>query len=168
MPYLFAEAQASIAQGLPLSLRAMCIEFPDDPTSWYLDRQFMVGPSILAAPIFEESGEVEFYLPKGKWTSYFTGETRDGPGWFTETHGFGTLPLYVRENTVLVLGSEKAIGAVYDYTEDVEVRLYGAQEGARASLVDNDGNEVGILEVGADGEVKDTSALKGEFTVKKV
>ncbi|KAL9948331.1 hypothetical protein D7B24_003458 [Verticillium nonalfalfae] len=168
MPYLFAEAQASVAQGLPLSLRAMCIEFPDDQTSWYLDRQFMVGPSILAAPIFEESGEVEFYLPKGKWTSYFTGETRDGPGWFTETHGFGTLPLYVRENTVLVLGSEKAIGAVYDYTEDVEVRLYGAQEGAKASLVDNDGNEVGILEVGADGEVKDTSALKGEFTVKKV
>ncbi|KAM0278978.1 hypothetical protein ACHAQH_004844 [Verticillium albo-atrum] len=168
MPYLFAEAQASIAQGLPLSLRAMCIEFPDDPTSWYLDRQFMVGPSILAAPIFEESGEVEFYLPKGKWTSYFTGETRNGPGWFTETHGFGTLPLYVRENTVLVLGSEKAVGAVYDYTEDVEVRLYGAQEGAKASLVDNDGNEVGILEVGADGEVKDTSALKGDFTIKKV
>ncbi|ROT36287.1 alpha-xylosidase [Sodiomyces alkalinus F11] len=168
MPYLFAEAQKSVEQGLPLSLRAVLVEFPEDPTSWFLDRQFMVGPNLLAAPVFEESGEVEFYLPQGKWTSYFTGEVRDGPGWFREKHGFGTLPLYVRENTVLVLGSEKAVGAVYDYTEDVEVRLYQVREGAKASLVDTEGNEVGVLEVGSDGKLKDVSVLKGNFAVKEL
>ncbi|KAH6678868.1 alpha-xylosidase [Plectosphaerella plurivora] len=168
MPYIFAEAQASVEAGLPVSLRAMCLEFPEDPTSWFLDRQFMVGSNIVAAPVFEESGEVQFYLPKGKWTSYFTGEVLEGPAWFTETHGFGTLPLYVRENTVLVLGSEKAVGAVYDYTQDVEVRLYKVQEGAKATLVDGEGNEIGVLEVGSDGKLKDTSALKGDFVVTEL
>jgi len=55
MPYIFAQAQQAVEQGLPLSLRAMCLEFPDDPTSWFLDRQFMFGDSLLVAPIFEES-----------------------------------------------------------------------------------------------------------------
>uniref|UniRef100_L2GAH3 alpha-D-xyloside xylohydrolase n=1 Tax=Colletotrichum fructicola (strain Nara gc5) TaxID=1213859 RepID=L2GAH3_COLFN len=168
MPYIFSQAQAAVEQGIPLSLRAMCIEFPDDPTSWYLDRQFMLGPSILAAPIFEESGEVEFYLPKGKWTSYFSGESRDGPGWFKETHGFGTLPLYVRENTVLVLGSSNAVGAVYDYRRDVEVRLYQVKEGAKAAVVDSEGKELGVLEVGADGKLKDMTLLNGKITITEL
>lgn len=168
MPYLLAEAQTSMEGGLPLSLRAVCLEFPEDPTSWYIDRQFMVGSNLIAAPVFEESGEVEFYLPKGKWTSFFTGEVREGPAWFTETHDFGTLPLYVRENTVLVLGSTKAVGAVYDYTQDAEVRLYKVREGAKATIVDGEGNEVGVLEVGSDGKLKDTSVLKGDFVVNEL
>ncbi|ORY61345.1 glycoside hydrolase family 31 protein [Pseudomassariella vexata] len=163
MPYLFAQAAEAIEMGVPLSLRAMCLEFPDDPTSWYLDRQFMVGDRLLAAPVFEESGEVEFYLPKGKWTSFFTNQTRDGPGWFKERHGFGSLPLYVRENTVLVLGKEGVRGASYNYAEDVEVCLYQAKEGARSEVVDRDWNVLGALTVGADGELKGSEILKGKW-----
>ncbi|KAI0129574.1 glycosyl hydrolases family 31-domain-containing protein [Xylariales sp. AK1849] len=167
MPYLFAQAAKAIEQGIPLSLRAMCLEFPEDPTSWYLDRQFMVGDSILAAPIFDESGEVEFYLPKGKWTSFFTNQIRDGPGWFKERHGFGSLPLYVREDTVLILGKPEARGAVYDYAEDIEVCLYQVQEGASADLRDNEGKALGSLTVGADGELKGTDILKGSWKKRK-
>lgn len=167
MPYIFSQAADSVRQGIPLSLRAMCIEFPDDPTSWYLDRQFMFGTSLLVAPIFEESGEVEFYLPAGKWTNFFTGETKSGPGWFKEKHEFDTLPLYVRENTVLVLGKEGEKRTVYDYVSDVEVRLYHVVEGATAVLVDGQGNEVGSLEVGSGGELKEQKFLKGEWKAIK-
>jgi len=167
MPYLYAQAMETVASGVPLSLRAMCLEFPDDPTAWYLDRQFMVGDSLLAAPIFEESGEVEFYLPKGKWTSYFTNEVKTGPGWFREKHGFGTLPLYVRENTVLVLGSPSVRGAVYDYAQDVEVVLYQAKEGAQATLVDSEGKKLGVLEVGVDGKLKGDEILKGSWLLSQ-
>lgn len=167
MPYLYAQAAEAIEAGIPLSLRAMCLEFPDDPTAWHLDRQFMVGDNLLAAPIFDEGGEVEFYLPKGRWTSFFTNETRTGPGWFRERHGFGTLPLYVREGSVLLLGKEKARGAVYDYAEDVEVCLYHATEGARALLVDEEGRALGEVGVDADGKLKGENVLKGHYTVSK-
>ena len=167
MPYLYAQAKQSIANGVPLSLRAMCLEFPDDPTSWFLDRQFMIGDSLLAAPIFQESGEVQFYLPKGRWTSYFTNEVKTGPGWFTEKHGFGTLPLYVRENSILLLGSESVKGAVYDYAEDLEVCLYEASEGAKASLVDSTGKDLGNVELGGDGKLKDDSMLKGRWSLSE-
>ena len=167
MPYLFSQAQESVKNGLPLSLRAMCIEFPEDPTAWTLDRQFMVGDSLLVAPVFEEDGTVQFYLPKGKWTNFFTGEVKSGPGWVTETHAFGTLPLYVRPNTLLVLGKEGEKRTVYDYTGDVEVRSYFAGEGANAVLVDSEGNTRGTLEV-KNGQVTGIELLQGDSIVTVV
>ncbi|KAJ8132658.1 hypothetical protein O1611_g962 [Lasiodiplodia mahajangana] len=124
----------------------------------------MVGDGLLAAPVFEESGKVEFYLPKGKWTSFFTNQVREGPGWFKEKHGFGSLPLYVREDTVLVLGKPGVKGAVYDYAEDVEVCLYQTKEGASAELVDNQGKTLGTLKVGSNGELEGKEVLKGSWT----
>ncbi|KAL2148650.1 hypothetical protein VTH82DRAFT_2204 [Thermothelomyces myriococcoides] len=167
MPYLFSQAQECVREGLPLSLRAMCIEFPDDPTAWTLDRQFMLGDSLLVAPIFEEDGTVEFYLPRGKWTNFFTGEVKEGPGWFTETHGFGTLPLYVRPNTLLVLGQEGETRTVYDYTKDVEVRVYFVSDGASAVLVDSEGKTVGTLRV-KDGEIIGKELLSGNSVINVV
>ena len=165
LPYLYAQGLESVEGGIPLSLRSLALEFPEDPTAWYIDRQFMVGSQLLAAPIFDESGDVEFYLPKGKWTSYFTNEVKTGPGWFKENHAFGTLPLYVRENTILVLGNRKEVGAVYDYGKDAEVALYETAAGSKATVVDYDGNVLGELEVGSDGQLKDTAALKGDVKV---
>ena len=162
MPYLYAQAVEAIAGGLPLSIRAMCLEFPEDPTSWYLDRQFMLGSSLLAAPVFEESGEVEFYLPKGRWTNFFTGEVKPGPAWVKETHDFNTLPLYVRENTVLVLGKEGERRTVYDYIGDVQVQLYHTSKGAQTNLVESDGNTRGTLKISSN------NALIGRDLFKNV
>lgn len=167
MPYIFAQAQDAVEQGIPLSLRAMCLEFPDDPTCWYLDRQFMFGGSLLVAPIFEESGNVEFYLPKGKWTNFFTNKTREGPGWFKEKHEFDTLPLYVRQNTILVLGKWHELRTVYDYSQGVEVCCYHTQPGANATIVDTEGEVVGVLEIGADGHLRDQDFLTGAWHVTK-
>ncbi|KAG9254663.1 family 31 glycoside hydrolase [Emericellopsis atlantica] len=167
MPYFYAQGMESREGGIPLSLRTLALEFPEDPTAWFVDRQFMVGSQILAAPVFEESGEVEFYLPKGRWTSYFTGEVKTGPGWFREKHAFGTLPLYVREGTILVLGNRKESGAVYEYSKDVEVALYEVQAGDKTTAVDYDGNVLGELVIGDDGKIKDTSLLKGDVSVSE-
>jgi len=154
MPYLYSQAIDSIEKGIPLSLRAMCLEFPDDPTSWYLDRQFMLGDSLLVAPIFEESGNVEFYLPKGRWTNFFTGEVKTGPGWQQEKHDFSSLPLYVRENTILVMGQENETRTVYNYLENAQIRTYFAGNGTRTTVVDSEGEQSRILEVDSEGSVK--------------
>ena len=50
-------------------LRAMMLEFPDDPTCDYLDLQYMLGDSLLVAPIFSHDGSVRFYVPEGRWTN---------------------------------------------------------------------------------------------------
>jgi alpha-D-xyloside xylohydrolase len=94
-PYLVETMQEVTAKGLPM-MRAMLLAFPDDPTCWFLDQQYMLGPDLLVAPIFTASGEVTFYLPTGKWRNYFTEEVVEGGRWISEIHGFTSLPLYVR------------------------------------------------------------------------
>jgi alpha-D-xyloside xylohydrolase len=97
MPYLLETAKQAHEQGTPM-MRPMLLEFPEDRTAWFVDGQYMLGPDLLVAPVFSASGEVEFYLPAGNWTNYFTGEHVTGGGWRSEKHDFMSLPLYVREN----------------------------------------------------------------------
>lgn len=94
MPYLLNTAQEAHECGLPM-MRAMILEFPDDPTCRYIDMQYMLGPALLVAPIFDESGEVSYYLPEGEWRNLFTGTTTHGPGWYKEKHNYFSLPLWV-------------------------------------------------------------------------
>ncbi|MFI0240396.1 alpha-xylosidase [Streptomyces sp. NPDC016845] len=106
MPYLYGVAADAHATGVPL-MRPMLLEFPADPTSRALDRQYMLGPDLLVAPVFSTDGSVEFYLPEGTWTHLLTGEQVQGPAWRRETHGYDSLPLYVRPGAVLPLGADE-------------------------------------------------------------
>lgn len=171
MPYLYAQAVQSTRMGWPLSLRATALEFPQDPTAWLAcDRQFFVGDSLLVAPVFTERGDVEFYLPEGRWTSFWD-ETQvvSGPGWRREKHGFGTLPIYVREGAVLVLGKEEGVGGFgYDWCDEPEVRLYHTKQGDHTTVVDAAGKEAGTLSVQEDGSLKGLGCFKGDVAVKRI
>ena len=101
MPYLMETSRSAHSHGTPM-MRAMLLEFPDDRTCWSLDQQYMFGPDLLVAPVFSASGEVEFYLPAGTWTNYFTGEKLNGGRWVREKHGFDSVPLCVREGSNLL------------------------------------------------------------------
>jgi alpha-D-xyloside xylohydrolase len=105
MPYILKMSQIVHTQGIPM-MRPMMMEFPDDPSCLYLDRQYMLGESILVAPIFNSDGIADFYLPEGKWTSLITGESVEGGSWRSEKHGYTSLPLYIRESTLTQNGAE--------------------------------------------------------------
>ena len=96
MPYLRDVAHEAHDYGLPM-MRAMVLEFPDDPACRYIDSQYMLGSALLVAPIFDAGGEVSFYLPEGEWHNLLTGITTNGPGWRKEKHGYLSLPLWVRQ-----------------------------------------------------------------------
>ena len=130
MPYLYGVAHEARDLGLPMA-RAMLIEFPEDRTCHFLDQQYMFGSSLLVAPVFSASGEVEFYLPAGTWTNFFTGAQIVGPQWVKEKHGFDSLPLYVREKSVLVLGRDDTFD--YDYQSATDIRGYALEKGESAS-----------------------------------
>jgi alpha-D-xyloside xylohydrolase len=93
LPYLLECAEEARTRGIPV-MRAMFLEFPDDPVCAYLDRQYMLGPRIMVAPVFNADGIVSYYLPAGQWTSLITNEQRTGPAWFTEPHSYLSLPLF--------------------------------------------------------------------------
>ncbi|MEF2071129.1 alpha-xylosidase [Consotaella aegiceratis] len=130
MPYIFSAACEAPQTGLPV-MRAMLLEFPDAPGCETLDRQYMLGPSLLVAPVLAPSGEVTVYLPEGRWTHLLTGEVVDGRGWRRETHDFMSLPVYVRPNTLLAWGANDR-KPDYDYAEDTVFALYQLSDGCSA------------------------------------
>ena len=143
MPYLYAAAIEARDHGWPM-LRAMLLEYPDDPGVDTLDRQYMLGGALLVAPIFRDDGEASFYLPKGRWTHLLSNEEIAGDGWRQETHDYFSLPLYVRANTILALGSV-ADRPDYDYVEGTTYRIYALEDGkvAQYAVVRRDGATVG-------------------------
>ena len=106
MPYLWQVAKEASAKGIPM-MRPMLMEFPEDRNAWNVDEQYMLGPSLLVAPVMNAQGVKQVYLPKGNWTNFFTGEVVAGDGWRTEVHGFDSLPLYIREGAKIKLGPEE-------------------------------------------------------------
>jgi alpha-D-xyloside xylohydrolase len=133
MPYLFAKAVEATETGLPM-MRAMVLEFPQDPACTTLDRQYLLGDSLLVAPVLSADGSVEYYCPAGDWTNYINGEVITGPRWVKEKHGFLSAPLLVKPNTVLAVG-EEADKPDYDFAENVTLRLYQLEDGGSASGV---------------------------------
>jgi alpha-D-xyloside xylohydrolase len=104
-PYIYAAAREASERGVPV-MRPMVLEFPDDPACRYLDRQYMLGPSLLVAPVFNEEGIAEYYLPKGKWTNFLTGKVVQGGEWRRERVSFMEIPLFVKENATIPTTAE--------------------------------------------------------------
>lgn len=142
MPYLYGQAVLSHNHGTPM-LRPMFVEFPNERSCEPLDKQYMLGDSLLVTPVFKASGEVEYYLPKGVWINYLTKEKIIGNCWRKEQHDYFSLPLLVRENTILPIGSSDS-RPDYDYVENVTLYLSEFSDGGTAtiSLPDLDGNEL--------------------------
>lgn len=137
MPYLYQLGLDAARTGAPI-LRPMQLEFPDDPLVAYLDRQYMLGPSLLVAPVFTASGEVEFCLPAGTWTSLLTGERVEGGGWRRERHGFDSLPLYVRAGSVLPWGARED-RPDYAYLDGLRLRVFPGGTGTTSVTVTEPG-----------------------------
>ncbi len=133
MPYLFAAAVEAHRTGVPV-MRPMVLEFPDDLTAQTLDRQYMLGASLLVAPVFRESGEVDYYLPRGEWTDFWDNKTVRGGAWRRETHGFMTLPLLVRPGSVIPLGNCDS-RPDYDYLDCLALHVFSLEDGLTAEAV---------------------------------
>ncbi|MDD4920671.1 MAG: alpha-xylosidase [Bacteroidales bacterium] len=79
MPYIVEQSQKCTQTGLPM-LRALLIEYPDDPVVWQIEDQYLFGSDMMVAPLFESDNERMVYLPVDRWVDYQSGKTYD-PGW---------------------------------------------------------------------------------------
>ncbi|MDX2917549.1 MULTISPECIES: alpha-xylosidase [Streptomyces] len=158
MPYLYEAARQAAGHGTPV-MRAMVLEFPDDPSCHTLDRQYMLGGDLLVAPVFSESGTVEYYLPEGVWTHVLTGERVRGPVWRRETYGFDSLPLFARPGSVVPFGGS-ADGAVYDWADGVTLRVHEPADGDQVTtrIPAADGSTAAVFHTRRDGDVLNVRA----------
>ena len=132
MPYLYGAAVEAHTTGVPV-MRAMLLEFPDDPAAEQLDRQYMLGERLLVAPVFDAGGEVSYYVPAGRWTNLLSGEVVEGPRWARERHDALSLPLLVRPNTVLPLGANET-RPDYAYADGVTLAAYELADGSPVAV----------------------------------
>ena len=98
MPYLLETADRTTRTGAPL-MRSMVLQFPEDPACRTLDTQYMLGEDLLVAPVFTGTGEVDVYLPAGRWVHLLDGEevdTGDGGRFLRRRYDVHSLGLFAR------------------------------------------------------------------------
>ena len=114
----------------------------------------------------------QYYLPEGIWTDVLTGERREGGRWYAEKHSYLSIPLFLRENSILALGASED-GPEYDYADGVRLQLSALRDGAVAetNVCDGKGREVlyaravrkgGSISVEVDAEKPCTFVIGGE------
>lgn len=133
MPYLWAQAHDSSARGLPM-LRSLFLEFPQDPGSWRVDDEYLLGSSLLVAPLMEEgSGKRDVYLPPGRWTDYQTGTVYQG-GWHSIAAAGLPVVVMVRDGSVIPhIGLAQSTSRM-DWSK-LELAVYAADPADAGGLV---------------------------------
>ncbi len=163
MPYIYAQAHDCSEKGLPM-LRALFVEFPDDPGSWLIDNQYMFGEDMLVAPLFTDNNDRDVYLPPGTWIDYQTGKEYEG-GWHHVEAGKVPIVAMIRAGSVIPNIKLAQSTAFMDWSK-IDLKVFA----------DEDGNADGLMVV-PDGELHrlqvSNGSLKGnpygkevKFTIK--
>lgn len=154
MPYIYAQSVLAHETGIPV-MRLMILEFPDDPTAAYLDKQYMFGDNLLVAPVFHNT-TATYYIPEGKWTCFWTGEVVEGPKHVKkENYPIDQIPVFVRPNSVLLLGPEDIEVPDYEYAKvGLEIRSYQLEKEVEVKVPTGKGAKwAGSVKVAPGGKV---------------
>jgi alpha-D-xyloside xylohydrolase len=158
--------------GVPV-MRSMVLEYQDGPAAGYLDKQYMFGPDILVAPVFNDKSIAQYYLPAGKWTNFLTGEERhiQCGSWQQEEQGYLQVPMWVRENSVIAVNAKELTKEEIaegkfddDYRNSLELDVFNLTDEA-GTTVYYEGKEVLDLVVLRDGDTI-TVTKTGDLAVK--
>jgi alpha-D-xyloside xylohydrolase len=169
MPYIWSEAVKTSKTGVPM-MRAMVIDYADDPICKYLDTQYMFGENLLVSPIMNETGEVQFYLPdNGKWTDIISGEKFSSGQYIQKEYDYFGLPLCAKPNSIIPFGNFSG-DFDYDYLDGTEFVIYEIADGKTltSDIYDTEAEKVFTITAKREGEkvtVTHTATDK-KFTVK--
>jgi len=164
-PYIYAMANQAHESGYPM-MRHLLLEYPHDPAVQYLDRQYLLGESLLVAPIFRQDDIAEYYLPGGRWTHLLSGKVVVGGGWHRETFDYFSLPLFVRENTLLPMSANEH-NPSWNKGEELLLTIYELADGAEATARVYPADNTSPINFTARRQGK-TITLSANASVKKV
>jgi alpha-D-xyloside xylohydrolase len=132
MPYIYAQARDCSQCGLPM-VRALFVEYPDDPGSWLVDNQYLFGSDLLVAPLLENGTGRQVYLPPGQWIDYQTGQVYSS-GWHSIEAGEIPIVVLVRDGAVIPHIQLAQSTAFMDWSS-LELVVYTAVEKTAQGLV---------------------------------
>ncbi len=137
MPYIYSLGYKSWKTGAPF-MRALPLDFPDDPNVADIRDEYMFGPAFLVAPVVQQ-GETsrKVYLPAGTdWYNYWTNERVKGGRTVEVSAPIDTIPLFVRAGSILPLGAQ--VESTHEKQAIERVRVYPGAD-AEFTLFSDDG-----------------------------
>ncbi len=137
VPYVYAAFVRYHQEGVP-PFRALVLDYPDDPQTWTIDDQYLVGDNLLIAPVVAGEREREVYLPRGEWFDFWTGERMSGGQRLKITVPIDRIPVFVRSGALLPL-AHPTLHTEDPKAFDLTVRVYGKGE-HRVLLYEDDGS----------------------------
>lgn len=137
MPYIYPLAYRTYQTGAPY-MRALFMDFPNDPKVANLGDEYMFGPAFLVAPITEQGATSRpVYLPAGTdWYNYWTNQRVRGGQTLQVDAPIDTLPLFVRAGAIVPLG--EAIESTRQVQKIAKLRVYPGGD-ADFTLYQDDG-----------------------------
>jgi alpha-D-xyloside xylohydrolase len=132
MPYVYAQAKDSSERGLPM-FRALFVEYPNDPTSWLIEDEYLFGSDMLVAPLIEETTSRKVYLPPGQWIDYQTGKNYAGAQWHTIAAGQIPVVLLVR-NGAVIPHAKVAQSTTQMNWDNIELRVFSTDNSPAIGL----------------------------------
>jgi alpha-D-xyloside xylohydrolase len=138
MPYIYSVAWKTTNEGYT-PMRALVMDFRDDPRTWNIGDQFLFGPSLLVNPVSEPGATTRhLYLPKGKWYSFWTGESIEGGRSIDAPAPLDQMPLFVRAGSIIPMDPNIEY-AEQPSTGAMELRVYAGGD-ADFTLYQDDGS----------------------------
>ena len=152
-PYIYSSVMEASMYGNP-ALRTMAYEFPSDALAAFAQDQFMVGSSILVAPLTSSAASVRFYVPAGEWTNIFTRETLSGPRFASRKEEPGSFPVYVRPNSIITtLSNPDSRSSGHSFLDNITFTCFAPVDGkvAACEVFDDKGKASGVINVLKEG-----------------
>ncbi|MGR6923889.1 TIM-barrel domain-containing protein [[Actinomadura] parvosata] len=134
MPYLYSAAVEAARTGAPM-MRALCVDFPDDPVAWQADLQYLLGRDLLVAPMTAPEGTRSVYLPRGLWVDYWTHEVLEGARYVTVSKPLDQIPLFVRHGALIPVQEQRE---TVDVPAEIALVAFGGGDGT-VEIHDADG-----------------------------
>ncbi len=137
MPYIYSLGWFTHQTGAPF-MRALFMDFPNDPRVSNMTDEYMFGPALLVAPVVEQGATTrDVYLPAGTdWFNYWTSQKVHGGQTITVASPIETIPLFVRAGSILPLGAP--VESTHEKQPLAKIKVYPGAN-AEFTLYNDDG-----------------------------
>lgn len=137
IPYIYSQAKRTYDTGSPF-MRALWVDFPQDPKVTNIGDQYMFGPAFLVAPVTEQAQtEKEVYLPAGAdWYNFWTNEKYAGGQTIKVAAPIDQIPVFVKAGSIVPIGAD--IQSTASKQAIASIKVYPGAD-ADFSLYDDDG-----------------------------